>query len=297
MSIYKINDNKLSLISKEEIQLENHLQKLVEENLEVLFDLKFVCSEYQLHKLRLDTLAFNKETNSFVIIEYKRDSSFSLIDQGYAYLALLLNNKAEFVLAYNEKNRKSLKVDDVDWSQSKVIFIAQRYTIYQLKAMEFRDLPFELWKVALYENNTISLEKVKTENDFEGDIDTLGKDSLMHSLKSYSEDESFKNSTVDLKPIYEEFKKRFNEEYPDGDTTITKTYIGFNMDERRILNYHPLQTYSMVDLNIKGMKFEDDKELGRYSKSRYNKSDFYKIKVKKEEDLDSVFDLLKKIVD
>jgi len=197
MSIYKINDNKLSLISKEEIQLENHLQKLVEENLEVLFDLKFVCSEYQLHKLRLDTLAFNKETNSFVIIEYKRDSSFSLIDQGYAYLALLLNNKAEFVLAYNEKNRKSLKVDDVDWSQSKVIFIAQRYTIYQLKAMEFRDLPFELWKVALYENNTISLEKVKTENDFEGDIDTLGKDSLMHSLKSYSEDESFKNSTVD----------------------------------------------------------------------------------------------------
>lgn len=296
MSIYKINDNKLEVVSKEEIQLENHLQKLVEDNLDVLFDLKFVCSEYQLHKLRLDTLAFNKETNSFVIIEYKRDSSFSLIDQGYAYLALLLNNKAEFILAYNEKNRKSLKVDDVDWSQSKVIFIAQRYTIYQLKAMEFRDLPFELWKVALYENNTISLEKVKTENDFEGDIDTLGKDSLMHSLKSYSEDEAFKNSTVDLKPVYEEFKKRFNEEYPDGDTTITKTYIGFNMDERRILNYHPLQNYSMIDLNIKGIKFEDAKEVGKYSKSKYNKSDFYKVRVKNEEDLDSVFDLLKKIV-
>ena len=80
MSIYKINDNKLEVVSKEEIQLENHLQKLVEDNLDVLFDLKFVRSEYQLHKLRLDTLAFNKETNSFVIIEYKRSSSFSIID-------------------------------------------------------------------------------------------------------------------------------------------------------------------------------------------------------------------------
>ena len=46
----------------------------------------------------------------------------------------------------------------------------------------------------------------------------------------------------------------------------------------------------------KGIKFKDDKELGKYSKSRYNKSDFYKIKVKTQEDLDSVFELLKKIV-
>ena len=105
MTIYKINDNKLDLISKEDIQLEKHLQKLTEENLELLFNLKFIRSEYQLNKLRPDTLAFNEETNSFVILEYKKDSSFSLIDQGYAYLALLLNNKAEFVLAYNENTR------------------------------------------------------------------------------------------------------------------------------------------------------------------------------------------------
>lgn len=162
--------------------------------------------------------------------------------------------------------------------------------------MEFRDLPFELWKVALYENNTISLEKIKTDKEFEEGINTLGKDSLMNSVKSYKEEEAFKNSTVDLKPVYEEFKNRFNEEYPDGDTTITKTYIGFNSDGKRILNYHPLQTYSMVDLNIKGIKFEDDNDLGKYSKSRYNKSDFYKIKVKTQEDLNSVFELLKKIV-
>lgn len=133
MSIYEINENKLSVVSKENIKLEHNLQKLTEENLDTLFGLRFIRTEYQLHKLRLDTLAFDDETKSFVIIEYKRDSSFSLIDQGYAYLALLLNNKADFILAYNEKTGESLKVNDVEWSQSRVIFIAQRYTIYQLR--------------------------------------------------------------------------------------------------------------------------------------------------------------------
>ncbi len=49
-----------------------------------------VKSEFQLNNLRIDTLAFDKESNSFVIIEYKRGVNFSVIDQGYAYLALLI---------------------------------------------------------------------------------------------------------------------------------------------------------------------------------------------------------------
>lgn len=32
-----------------------------------------------------------------MIIEYKRDKNFSVIDQGYAYLSLMLNNKADFI--------------------------------------------------------------------------------------------------------------------------------------------------------------------------------------------------------
>ena len=119
MSLYSINNSKLEPIRKVEFKYERELQKLTEENLDTLFGLRFIRTEYQLHKLRLDTLAFDDETKSFVIIEYKRDSSFSLIDQGYAYLALLLNNKADFILAYNEKTGESLKVNDVEWSQSR----------------------------------------------------------------------------------------------------------------------------------------------------------------------------------
>ena len=40
MSIYEINENKLSVVSKENIKLEHNLQKLTEENLDTLFGLR-----------------------------------------------------------------------------------------------------------------------------------------------------------------------------------------------------------------------------------------------------------------
>ena len=60
-----------------------------------MFGYEFLKSELQLGSIRIDTLVFDNENSSFVIIEYKIDQSFSFIDQGHAYLELLLNNKAE----------------------------------------------------------------------------------------------------------------------------------------------------------------------------------------------------------
>ena len=82
-----------------------------------ILGIEFVASEFQLNELRVDSLGYDKESNSFTIIEYKRDKNFSVVDQGYAYLALLLNNKAEFILLYNENRQNPIRKDDVDWTQ------------------------------------------------------------------------------------------------------------------------------------------------------------------------------------
>ena len=68
--------------------------------------LDFISSEFSLNNFRIDTLALDKESKSFVIIEFKRDKNFSVVDQGYAYLSLMLNNKADFILEYNENKKK-----------------------------------------------------------------------------------------------------------------------------------------------------------------------------------------------
>lgn len=80
MAIFNINNQKLSAIKEKEIDLEKDIQKLTEDNLETVFSLQFVSTEFALKNFRIDTLGFDKETDAFVIIECKRDKSFSVID-------------------------------------------------------------------------------------------------------------------------------------------------------------------------------------------------------------------------
>ena len=174
MALYSIKGDKLTLVGEKAIALERHLQKLTEDNLQEVFGLIKVKSEFSLKGFRIDTLAYDPENKSFVIIEYKRDKSFSVIDQGYSYLSLMLNNKAEFTEEYREQLGKDLKRGEVDWSQSKVLFLASAFSTYQENAIHFKDLPIELWKVKTFENSTILYNKLDS-TDTKASIKTLEK--------------------------------------------------------------------------------------------------------------------------
>ena len=160
MPLYKIGQQ-LEHIKETSFKFERGLQKLTEQNLRSLLGLNFIRSELPLNNSRIDTLAFDPDAKAIVIIEYKRNRTFSVIDQGYAYLSLMLSNKADFILEYNESQNQSLKRTDVDWTQSKVIFISPLFTTYQREAINFKDLPIELWEVKKFENSTISFEQVQ----------------------------------------------------------------------------------------------------------------------------------------
>ena len=165
MPIFQIKNKKFIKIKERSFDYEKDMQHLVEQNLEKVFGLEFVSGrlnkQFVIKNREIDTLAFDNQTKSFVVIEYKKDRSFSVIDQGYTYLGLLLNNKAEFILHYNEIKNKNLRKDNVDWSQSRVIFIAREFTPYQKGAIAFRDLPIELWEVQFMEGNIISFSQIK----------------------------------------------------------------------------------------------------------------------------------------
>ncbi len=98
MALFRKSNNKLTRLVQKKVNLEKDIQTITEQNLETVFGLQLVASEFQLNSLRIDTLAFDDETKSFVIIEYKKIRSFSVVDQGFAYLSLMLNNKADFIL-------------------------------------------------------------------------------------------------------------------------------------------------------------------------------------------------------
>lgn len=99
MPLFSIKGDTLERVKEVPFKSERKdIQRITELSLKEVFGYEFVKSELVLGSLRIDTLAFDNENKSFVIIEYKIDQSFTVVDQGYAYLALLLNNKAEFIL-------------------------------------------------------------------------------------------------------------------------------------------------------------------------------------------------------
>jgi hypothetical protein len=71
--------------------------------------------------------------------------NFSVVDQGVAHLSLMLNNKADFILEYNERSAQpATQKKHVDWSQSEIIFISSKFTKYQHYAIGFKDLGIQL---------------------------------------------------------------------------------------------------------------------------------------------------------
>ena len=71
MEIYKLKNNKLKEVPRKKFDLEKDIQSLIETNTEDIFNLEFVSTEFRIGEFRLDSLCFDNETNSFVIIEYK----------------------------------------------------------------------------------------------------------------------------------------------------------------------------------------------------------------------------------
>jgi len=169
MGLYNLNTTEngehLSLVDTNAFALEKEMQVFIENNTQQLWNLRFVASEFSVDKFRFDSVCFDDESKSFVIIEYKKDHSFSVFDQGLSYLSTMLQNKSDFILEYNEALGKTLKRDEVDWSQSRIIFISPSFSIHQKNSINFKDMPFELWEIQRYSNNMVSFNQYSSSSN------------------------------------------------------------------------------------------------------------------------------------
>ncbi len=261
MPIFKIEGKTLVNIKELQIDLEKDIQNLTEANLELAFDLKFISSEFSLHNFRIDTLAFDDENNSFVIIEYKRDRSFSIIDQGYAYLSLMLNNKADFILEYNEKTGNSLKREDVDWSQSRVLFLANSFTAYQQNAINFKDLPIELWEVKKFSNDLVLFNQLKSPETSES-IKTVSKNKTIENvgkeIKKYTIDDLIKNDWENSRSIFDNIQERILNLDSRVAIKINQNYIAFKIGANNLCAIHVYK--SKLDLELLRVEKKDIKD-------------------------------------
>ncbi|MCB0450379.1 DUF5655 domain-containing protein [Mariniflexile maritimum] len=298
MALFKI-EKTLEYIKDKPFRLEKEIQQLTENNLKTILGLEMVKSEFALNNFRIDTLAFDKEANAFVIIEYKRDKNFSVIDQGYAYLSLMLNNKADFILEFNENLDKTLKRNDVDWSQSRVLFVSTAFTNYQREAINFKDLPIELWEVKRFENNTVSYEQVQKAGTQES-IKTISKadkiiENVAKEIKVYSEQEHLQNLNEEIKELYEKMKQAILN-FDNVEVKPKKKYIAF-VSGRNVVDIHPQRKALKIWINMPIGELDDPKGIARdvSSTGHWGNGD-YELQIASDENFEYVLSLIKQSI-
>lgn len=297
MALFNINEQgRLVQIKEFPFKLEKEIQNLTEQNLATIFGIDFVCSEFSLGNFRIDTLAFDKGSSCFVIIEYKRDKNFSVIDQGYAYLALMLNNKADFILEYNENNKNTLKRDDVDWSQSRVIFISPGFTTYQKEAINFKDLPIELWEVKRYDNKTINYNQIQTSGSQES-IKTISRQDetiqkVSREIIVYTEQDHLDDISEEIKELYEKFKNAILN-LDNIEVKPKKLYIAF-VSGSNIADIRIQKSSLKIWINLQHGQLDDPKGICRdVSQIGHWGNGDYELLVNSDDNLEYIISLIK----
>ena len=283
-------------LKQNDFKNEKELQTFFEKNLKKILNYDFIETEFTVGNFRIDTLAFDEEANAFKIIEYKNVKNHSLVDQGYTYLKLLLERKADFVLKYNEKQKKSKTIDDIDWSQSRIVFVSPIYTPYQLNATDFKNIPVDLIKVTRYEEDIIDIDFIKkTSNVKVEEMEDNSNNTVNKEIKVYTEEDHISKLSDPIKKLYETLKNRILE-LDDIDIDVKKVYIAFK-GNRNIVDMDFSGNRIRVTINMKKGTLEDPTniaeditEIGHWGNGDY------RVDIYNEDDIDKVMPLIKQSI-
>ena len=261
MPIYRIKTDKLFPLKTKFFDREKPLQTLIESNLKELFGFDIVASEFNLENFWIDTLAFNPETQSFYILEYKKTESWSLMDQGQTYLNLLLDHKADVLVAYNEKYHTNKKLKDIAWDQCRTLFISPSFTNYQQRALA-PDLPFELWQVKLFEENLLSLTKIeplvfqRTQASRKTLSGTAAKE-----IKVYTLNHLLQKSSPLQKELILELREKILEIDQDISEIVSEYVVTYKL-KRSFVQLWPVKQKARITVAFhKGRKLNDPQKL------------------------------------
>ena len=280
-------------LKQKDFKNEKELQNFFENNIETILGYKFIDTEFVVGDFRIDSLAFDEESKSFRIIEYKNVKNHSLVDQGYTYLKLMLERKADFVLQYNIKTRSSLTTQDIDWSQSRIIFVAPIYTAYQLNATDFKNIPVDLVKLTRYEDDIIEIDFIKKTSNVK--VQDIQMESIQNDVNKeiivYTEEDHLSKVSDNIKRVYEELKNRILE-LDDIDVEAKKLYIAFK-GSRNITDIEFHKNKLKVYINMKKGSLNDPLKIAKdISNTGHWGNGDYCVTINSEDEIDNILGVL-----
>lgn len=301
MTLYVNNNGLLKEVSEKPFKLEREIQAIFEKNLYDVMSLTLVRSEFSIKNRRIDTLAFDETTNAFIIIEYKRDKNISVIDQGFTYLGLMLENKADFIIEYSEQLKRNLKRDEVDWSQTRVVFVSTSFTDFQIEATNFKDIAIELWEVKQYSNGTVAIHELKKSKSAES-IKPLAQRNkelkqVVDQIQVYTEDQHLSEVSPEIGELYEKFRNSILNLADGIELVPQKFYLAFKKDKSNIACLEFQKKRIKIWIGAKAGMLDDPKGIAIdvSSTGHYGTGD-YELRIDSDADLEYIMSLIKQVI-
>lgn len=157
LKLFRTQGDALVELEGSSAPLERGLQTLFERNLETLLGVRFLASEFvTTHGGRMDTLGID-ENGYPVIIEYKRERSENIINQGLFYLDWLVDHRGDFELLVRDRYGKEA-ARQIEWGAPRLICIAADFTKYDIHAVKQMGRNIELIRYRRFGEELLLLE-------------------------------------------------------------------------------------------------------------------------------------------
>ncbi|MDQ7084390.1 MAG: DUF5655 domain-containing protein [Sulfurovum sp.] len=177
------------------------------------------------------------------------------------------------------------------------MFISPSFTTYQREAINFKDLPIELWEIKKYTNQTVSYNQIQTDGAEES-IKTISREnttinSVSREIKVYTEDDNLSKVNDEIKELYEKFKMSILNF--DGVTIkANKFYISFVKNSKNVTDFEILSKSIKITINLQKNILEDPKEITRDVSNigKMGNGD-YQIRITNDNDFEYILSLIK----
>jgi len=276
MALFKLTNKQASKINLKKFKNEKELQNLFENNLEEIFGVRFLATEFSTtHGGRIDTLGID-DTNSPVIIEYKRTQDQNIINQGISYLKWLLDHKADFEMLCRSKNiyldwlidhkgdfnllvqNKFEKDIDINWEEPRLIIVAQSYNEYDKYAVNRISDKIELWRYVLYNDNVLLVERIGLPKEGKKKSEKKEKSVV---YKEYTLEDHIGDKSDPIKALV----NRLREEILKLDDQITekikKKYIAYSLERNFAeIVVQNKRLWVHIDLPVTGFPLNDSEK-------------------------------------
>jgi len=284
MPIFRKENGTVKQLKTSNFENEKELQNLVENNLEEIFGIRFIDTEFstgEKHGGRIDTLGLD-ENNSPVIIEYKWGEKNNVINQGMFYLDWLVDHKGDFQIAVEKKIGSKIKTD---WGQPRLILIASSFNRYDKHAVNMMAENIELWVYKLYKGDILSFEieaisKVASPK---------GKRVTKIDYKSYDLNYHLNKTGQDLQQKIKELREKIRELPNIEEKYEQKTGITYRTS-KSFVRFEFFKTY--IQILLRQPKYNDPKKLIR-DITEFQWGYKGQIKLKIDSDIDYIFNLIK----